>query len=217
MLTLQALTCFEGNNDQNGGTIWSCASSLWHPLKKARPKSKPDCVIQSTAGECVPMQAVKQPVTLESFDHIKLRLLRVKTYTINGKDVEGSTDRKLGSTKQRNMYLMYVYKTTSRFTFVLKYKLIILLTFIFARRHSPSKKQPINLFTQFWKFTDFKPIKKKIDVTLILSIIAKEKSERIAKSEKLFWFLTILIAFVIAYIFSIMRAGFSMANTCVRK
>ena len=34
------------------------------------------------------------------------------------------------------------------------------------------------------------------------------KSSYIAKSEKLFWFLTILIAFVIAYIFSIMRTGF---------
>ena len=59
--------------------------------------------------------------------------------------------------------------------------------------------------------------KKKIDVTLILSIIAKEKFDRIAKSEKLFWFFTTLIAFVIAYIISKMRTGFLMANTCVHK
>ena len=40
----------------------------------------------------------------------------------------------------------------------------------------------------------------------------------IAKSEKLlFWFLSALIAFIIAYIFSIMRTGFLMANTCVHK
>ena len=56
----------------------------------------------------------------------------------------------------------------------------------------------INLFTQFWKFSDFKQKKKKIDVTLILSIIANEKSDRIVKSEKRFWFLTTLITFVIA-------------------
>ena len=35
--------------------------------------------------------------------------------------------------------------------------------------------------------------KKKIDITLILSIIAKEKSDRIVKLENL-WFLTTLIA-----------------------
>ena len=34
------------------------------------------------------------------------------------------------------------------------------------------------------------------------------KSPYIAKSEKLFWFLTTLIAFVIAYIFSIIQTGF---------
>ena len=47
-------------------------------------------------------------------------------------------------------------------------------------------------------------MKKKIEVTLILSTIAKEKSDLIAKSEKLLWFLTTLIAFVIAYIVSMM-------------
>ena len=79
---------------------------------------------------------------------------------------------------------MYVYKTTSKFTSARKYTLIKLLTFIFAQRYSPSKKQPINL-TQFWKLSNFKPIKrKKINVTLILSIIAKEKTDQIEKSEK---------------------------------
>ena len=115
------------------------------------------------------------------------------------------------------MYVIYIYKTASRFTSARKYKLIKLLKFIFARRYSPSEKQPINLFTQFWKISDFKPIIKKIDVTLILSIIAKEKSDRIAKSEKLFWFHTTLIAFVIVYIISMMNTGFLKANTCVHK
>ena len=37
---------FEGNDDQNGRTIWSCFTSPSHPLKKARPTFKPVCVIQ---------------------------------------------------------------------------------------------------------------------------------------------------------------------------
>ena len=57
--------------------------------------------------------------------------------------------------------------------------------------------------------------KEKIDLTLILSIIAKEKSDQIPKSEKHFWFFTTLIVFVIAYVISMMRTGFLMANTCV--
>ena len=57
--------------------------------------------------------------------------------------------------------------------------------------------------------------KEKIDLTLILSIIAKEKSDEIPKSEKHFWFFTTLIVFVIAYVISMMRTGFLMANTCV--
>ena len=53
MLTLQALTCFEGNDDRNSGTIWSCATSPWHPLKMVRLKSKLDCVIQfNSRGVC---------------------------------------------------------------------------------------------------------------------------------------------------------------------
>ena len=52
---------------------------------------------------------------------------------------------------------------------------------------------------------------------LILSIIAKGKSDQIAKSEKLHWFLTTLIAFVIAFSISVMQTSFFMANTCVHK
>ena len=43
------------------------------------------------------------------------------------------------------------------------------------------------------------------------------KSPEIAKSEKSFWFFTTLIAFVTADFFSMMRAVFLMANTCVHK
>ena len=42
--------------------------------------------------------------------------------------------------------------------------------------------------------------------------MAKEKSDGIEKSEKLFWFLRTLIAFVIAYIITMMQTGFLMAN-----
>ena len=41
------------------------------------------------------------------------------------------------------------------------------------------------------------------------------KSPSIVKSEKIFWFLTTLVAFVIAHMLSIMQTGFLMANTCV--
>ena len=47
--------------------------------------------------------------------------------------------------------------------------------------------------------------------------MGKEKADGIAKSEKHFWFLTTLIAFVIAYIISVMQTGFLMAKTCFHK
>ena len=50
MLTLQALMCFEGNDDRSRGSIWSCATSPRHPLKRARPKPKLDRVIQLDCG-----------------------------------------------------------------------------------------------------------------------------------------------------------------------
>ena len=56
-----------------------------------------------------------------------------------------------------------------------------------------------------------------MDVTPIISNIAKENSDRITKSEKLFWFLTTLIDFVMANIISMMQTGFLMASTYVHK
>ena len=47
MLTLQALMCFQGNNDRDGWTIWNCGKSPRYPIKRARPKSK---VIQLNLG-----------------------------------------------------------------------------------------------------------------------------------------------------------------------
>ena len=121
---------------------------------------------------------------------------------------------------------MYVYKTTSRFTSTRKYKLIRLLSFIFTRRYSPSEKQASNLFTQFRKFSNFKPIKKKTKnkkkpqktngVTLILSIYCKGKISSNSKIRKMF-LVSYDFAFVIAYIISMMRTGFLMANTFVHK
>ena len=86
MLTLQALTCLKGNDDQNNGTIWSCNTSPWQPLKRARPKSKLDCISNSTVEECAAKQAVKQPITFESFDHweaLKMLFLSDELWLIN--------------------------------------------------------------------------------------------------------------------------------------
>ena len=69
---------FEGNDDWNGRTIWSCATSSWHYLKRARSKPNWIALYNSTVGESAPMQTVKQPVTLESFNHwetLKMLLL----------------------------------------------------------------------------------------------------------------------------------------------
>ena len=66
---------------------------------------------------------------------------------------------------------------------------------------------------QFWKFSGFKQIKKgSCDTDFIY--YCKGKSDRIAKSEKLFWFLMNLIAFVTAYIISVMQTDFWWL-TCV--
>ena len=64
--------CFEENDDQNGKTIWSCAISPSQCLKKVRPNSKLNHIIQlncrERGGGCAPMQMVQQPVTLDNFD-----------------------------------------------------------------------------------------------------------------------------------------------------
>ena len=55
------------------------------PSKKARPNSKQEHVIQLICKECTPLQAVKQPVTLESFDHqeaLKILLLSDELWLI---------------------------------------------------------------------------------------------------------------------------------------
>ena len=49
------------------------------------------------------------------------------------------------------------------------------------------------------------------------NLTAVFKSSYMGKLEKLFWFLTFLIAFVIPYVSSIMRTGFLMTSTCVHK
>ena len=106
---------------------------------------------------------------------------------------------------------MYVYKTISKLTSARKCELIKLLTFIFAQRYSSSNSESSATLNQ-----SKKQKKKKINAILTLSTFTKEKSDRIAKSEKLFWLLTTLIAFVIACIISMMKRSM-MANSCVRK
>ena len=39
------------------GIFGTMSQEPWHPGKGA----KPDCIIQSTAGKCAPMQIIKQP------------------------------------------------------------------------------------------------------------------------------------------------------------
>ena len=83
----------------------------------------------------------------------------VKTYGIKEMEVlTGDWEDLNKETYACNVCLQNVF-TTSRFTSARKHKPINLLTFIFARRYSPSEKQPIDLFTQFWKFSDFKSVK----------------------------------------------------------
>ena len=79
------------------------------------------------------------------------------------------------------------------------------------------KNSPLTFSHNSKSLATLKQSQKKIDVTLILSIIEKEKSDRIAKSKKRFWFLNILVAFVIACIVLMMRIGFFMSKTCVHK
>ena len=55
------------------------------PKKKARPNSKREHIIQLICKECTPLQAVKQPVTLESFDQqqaLKILLLSDELWLI---------------------------------------------------------------------------------------------------------------------------------------
>ena len=102
MLTPQALNCFEGNDDRNGGTIWSCATGPWHPLKRVRPKSKEDRIIQlnfwevHTYANCEATSNIGEPQTPRSIknaspfrqtmtDYIS-RVNGVETYDIKGKE-----------------------------------------------------------------------------------------------------------------------------------
>ena len=71
----------------------------------------------------------------------------VKTYGIKEMEVlTGDWEDLNKETYACNVCLQNVF-TTSRFTSARKHKPINLLTFILARRYSPSEKQPINLFT----------------------------------------------------------------------
>ena len=104
-----------------------------------------------TVRECVPMQAVKQPVTLDSFNHWQA----LKTLLFSDK----------------------LWLVISKALFI----------FIFISLH--------------WFYL----------------LLQKEKSKRIVKLEKPFWYLTTLIAFVVAYIISITQTGFLMANASVHR
>ena len=154
-LTHQALTCFERNDNQYDGTIWSCVAGPWHSLKKGRPKSKPDHVIRRASARymesfnhqealkmlllsgklwliifvafLILLEAFKVRVILYIYMYIKPRLYGVKTYGIKGKDC-----KKLNKETYIFNDAMYVYKTTLRFSSTRKCKLIKLLTFIWV-------------------------------------------------------------------------------------
>ena len=89
----------------------------------------------------------------------------------------------------------------------------------FARRYLPIKKLPINIFTQFWKFSKFNPVKKKKKDWCCSGFIYYCKGKiwsnrKIVKLEIFFWFLMSLIPLAVAYIISVMWTGFLMANMC---
>ena len=132
MLTLQTLMCFERNADWNGRTIWSCATNLWHPLKRARPVlhyptqlrgSGHLCKVWKTSniGDFWPLRDIKKAFLFRrlvadyicsssyfvaSFQNESKYILH-KTSCAWGKSSwhqwEESTVRKLGRTTQRNM------------------------------------------------------------------------------------------------------------------
>ena len=69
MLTLYALICFERNDERNSGIISSYAKSPWHPLKRTRPKYKPDRVIQMS---CMGMPTYARCETTSSIEELRL-------------------------------------------------------------------------------------------------------------------------------------------------
>ena len=101
------------------------------------------------------------------------------------------------------------------------FKIGVLKKFRNIHRKTPVLESLFNLTLTFshnsGSLATLNQSRNKTDVTLILSVITKEKSDHLPKSEKRFWFLTTLIAFIIAYVISIMRTDFSMANKCVLK
>ena len=176
--TLQALTCFEGNNDWNDRTIWSCATSL----NRARPKSKPDCVIQlncrglCTYAICETTSNIGELQLPRSIKNASSFRLTMADYICSSAYFVASFQIETFITKWRNICI-YVYKTTSRFASACKYKLIQLLTFIFAQRYLPRKKQPINLLTQSSKFSNFSPVKNRLLHWFYLLLQRKNLSE----------------------------------------
>ena len=185
----------------------------WHPLNSTRQKSKVDrvnqqlrtyasCEITSNIGEPRPPRSTKNASPFQLFLFCCVHGL--KTYGINGKEVLRGDWEELN----KKTYICNVcYQTTSRFTSASKYKLINLLVFIFARTHSPSENSPLTFSHNSESLATLNQSRKKINIPLILSIITKEKFDRVGKSEKLLWCFTTLIAFVIAYIILIMRLG----------
>ena len=84
-----------------------------------------------------------------------------------------------------------------------KYRLIKLLIFVFVGRYLPSEIQTIKLSHNSESLMTLNQSKKRFRSRWIYLLLERKKFDRMAKSEKLFWFLMTLVAFVITYIFSV--------------
>ena len=71
--------------------------------------------------------------------------------------------------------------------------------------------------TSGWLFLNYPGGVFKTLPNILGGVFCKKRLFFAKHSAKLFWFLTTLVAFAIAYMLSIMQTGFLMANTCVHK
>ena len=70
------MTCFEGDNEwyDMAGLFWAVPQVSNIPWGEPDGSLNRTALSNSTVGDCKPIQAVKQPVTLKSFAHWMLLL-----------------------------------------------------------------------------------------------------------------------------------------------
>ena len=98
-----------------------------------------------------------------------------------------------------------------------KYRLIKLLILYLSEDICLVKYRPLNFSHNSESLMTLDQSKIRFTSQWFYLLLERKKFDRMAKSEKLFWFLMTLIAFVITYIFSVMQTVFLMADICVYK